>query len=752
MESNPSPSNPQQEKLNEIVERLKTTANIVGGDFGMKVQLGQAGKGSYFNTQEVSITFDPRHILEDPELVELVAVHEGAHRAVSRGPEVIGLKKEEIPQIFDQIGFDFLYQSIEDNAANSWASNRFDYGKELIQKHYRKNIEAADQSEGAFFGTDSPEVRSMVRMLGHTPKFMHYGTEVRRWWIEGKLKDKLDPDLRSCLEKTIQAFENAYKRLPGAHPKEKEVRQKAKERFTNMYSNVWPEYKKLVDQDISEEKLAEMVKEELEKMQQELENQQSPLNDLPPDLRDELEQKIQQATKEFEKQQEQEQKEKEENAEEEGDENTEGEDQETKEEGRPGKTSQREDGESEGKEEGESESTGKEQKEPKVVPLDKLSKELIRALQKIFDKLPQEQKDKLIQQAKKKLAELEDAISKELQSKLSEENAPTHTEIVAIQAEQKAKEEKQENEQMEKEIEEMERNERAEELGKKIESQLTEYDRYYKEVREIVDDLYDKVERIFQPNRQPRWQKGHPSGGRLDLQAAREFERDPSKYTGLWERKTIPQKRDYRFITLVDLSGSMEQPAKNIDPNDPRFQSWDPGFDLEAYQKLPTKLQETFKGVIVLTEVLNKLRIENEVIGFTTGFPGNYKIYKKFEDILNNDMRTKITSMLHERHSYTPTHDATRAASGLLEKKGVKNQFLVTLTDGTPDDPLQTKEVIANIRKNTSQKLMGIGLGAGTEFVGEYYPASLVLPDVSQLSDKLAKLFEEMIRNPEKYK
>ena len=64
--------------------------------------------------------------------------------------------------------------------------------------------------------------------------------------------------------------------------------------------------------------------------------------------------------------------------------------------------------------------------------------------------------------------------------------------------------------------------------------------------------------------------------------------------------------------------------------------------------------------------------------------------------------------------------------------------------------------------KNKNIKTVGCGLGPGTEFVKDYYPASLSLDNIKpteqqkkegqkDFSEAFADLLEDMIRHPEKY-
>ncbi|GIW67156.1 MAG: hypothetical protein KatS3mg096_024 [Candidatus Parcubacteria bacterium] len=104
----------------EVWENLEIIAKRVGGDFRMKVKLGKPGRGSFFNPEDVSITFDPLHIKESPELAKFVAGHEGAHRAITPHPKEIGLSREQIQELYSQIGFGYLQNVIEDMAVNDW--------------------------------------------------------------------------------------------------------------------------------------------------------------------------------------------------------------------------------------------------------------------------------------------------------------------------------------------------------------------------------------------------------------------------------------------------------------------------------------------------------------------------------------------------------------------------------------------------------------------------------------------------------
>jgi len=96
---------PIEEKLEkiEIPEKdwqiLKIIAQRIGGDFRMEVKLGESGGGSFLNSEDNSITFDPLHIRDNIEQAKFVAGHEGSHRASTIYPKKLGLSQEEIREL-----------------------------------------------------------------------------------------------------------------------------------------------------------------------------------------------------------------------------------------------------------------------------------------------------------------------------------------------------------------------------------------------------------------------------------------------------------------------------------------------------------------------------------------------------------------------------------------------------------------------------------------------------------------------------
>ena len=765
------PLKEKPEKI-EISEKdwqvLKIISQRVGGDFRMEVKLGKPGGGSFFNPEDGSITFDPLQIKENPEEAKFVAGHEGSHRAITPHPKELGLSPEKIRELYSQIGFGYLQNVLEDPAVNDWMKKRFPGLREYVKKTYDEQLKKENTV------LSRPDVQRIAEQLGYWPRFAQYGSEVIRDWHQGRFSQKLDPAVEKALKRTIADARKSISTIPNPEKSErKEIIQTAQERFKINTEYIWPEVRKLVEMDLHTEEKRQMLKEfrqkqkELEQKRKEMEEAQKegntqkqeelqkeieglekeldPFNGLPEDVKKELQEQIDKAIQEAAEKLNKEIGEKQKQAQE-AKQRQEQLDEEIKDLEEKAKSAQ-------GKEKEELEKQIQEKKAEKLAqemkqkqaekelkdiqdaldniqsgqempyPEDKLSEETKQELEKLFNKLPRQKREELKDRAQKQLEDFEDEINKDLEGKLNEDKPESHKE--RREREAKEREAEKEREAAEKEKKGLEQ--KLEELRRE---KMTEYDKAYEEVADIVNSLYVRLKKFFLPERHPKWRKGFPTGSRLDLEKAMQAEADPRYLEKIWERKTIPHKFDYRFSILVDLSGSMKG----------------------------KKIEETFKGVVVLAEVLEKLGIQYEILGFSD----SSKIFKEWKEKLSKESRDKLAEMKNWGGGGTETTKATKKAYQELLKNLGKDNFLITLTDGQPNNDESLKEELEKIVKEKKVKLVGIGLGPDTEFVKDFYKAAFSLKQMKvsekerrqgqkDFAEAFADLLEDMINHPENY-
>jgi len=183
-----------------------------------------------------------------------------------------------------------------------------------------------------------------------------------------------------------------------------------------------------------------------------------------------------------------------------------------------------------------------------------------------------------------------------------------------------------------------------------------------------------------------------------------QYEADPRNYTRLWEKKTIPEKYDYRFTLLNDQSGSMRE---------------------------GNKAENDLIAKAMVTEVLTALGIPCEVLGYTDGFDNDgfdndgfdnvVKKYKSFDDDLNEErerLMPELSKIIEEGGGRTPTLKATEIASASLalqERTRTSAHFLITITDGQPTDGSieELQSLVKRLSEENDQVIIGMGIGKG---------------------------------------
>lgn len=371
------------------------------------------------------------------------------------------------------------------------------------------------------------------------------------------------------------------------------------------------------------------------------------------------------------------------------------------------------------------------------IDLDSLSEGLKQKLQDYIDSLPEDVKRKLAEKAKQAIKEYQKGLDVYLEGKLSD-NPERKAEREAEEAKDGDKkpitaDTPRASTPYDPKTYEDQRREFRDIAEAAIKRDETMYEKTRQEVLPIIDELENDLRDIFVQRRANQIHGGFRSGKRVDI-----IKRIQEKAKGIsaiesraWERRDQPDEKDYAITMLIDLSGSMQG----------------------------EKIDETFKAAIVLAEVLNRLSIKTEIIGF------NDRIYEyqSFGQPMSKDIRDKMGGMLRE---VSDTSDTGRArwnddgwaleqASGRLAKqREATEKFLLVLSDGQPiESSMHPRErynlstVIRRIMNETDQKLIGLGIGPDTNHVAGYYPNSVSSIGVKEMAEKLADVIREAIAN-----
>lgn len=258
----------------------------------------------------------------------------------------------------------------------------------------------------------------------------------------------------------------------------------------------------------------------------------------------------------------------------------------------------------------------------------------------------------------------------------------------------------------------------------------------YEEIRHdlapIINSLEQDLRAIFVARSQHRYKAGFNTGRRINIS-----KRMQEKAQGIsavesrsWERRELPSEKDYAISLLVDLSGSMNG----------------------------AKINETFKAVVVLAEVLNRLGINMEILGFNEVLHE----FKPFGRRIEKSQQESLGEMLDEVRSYHASWNddgwAIQQASERLDRQRQSEKFLIVLSDGEPAPSAihggaeyDLKTVVQTITSSTHQKILGLGIGPNTEHVARYYPNSLADVSIEQMAETIADVLRDVIERPQTF-
>ncbi|MCO4746372.1 MAG: hypothetical protein KC912_16365 [Proteobacteria bacterium] len=259
------------------------------------------------------------------------------------------------------------------------------------------------------------------------------------------------------------------------------------------------------------------------------------------------------------------------------------------------------------------------------------------------------------------------------------------------------------------------------------ESAKNQYEEARNDVMPYADAMVAQLERILRPTSYPRWVGGYASGNRVDLRIAMHLEVEAGAYTRMWQRKTLPSKRDPAFMIFLDLSGSM-----NGD-----------------------RIHHGFRGVVLCCEVLERLQIPFAVYGFQD----QVVPFKDFATALDPTTRERIGTMPaevrgnrkggHNRPQHNWDGPCLLRAADLLEEYPAHERMLLLISDGEPSGPSDAdgalKRAVAQVRKGTDIHLVGIGLGPGTDHVERYYPDAIANVSLERFPQALGETIDRLL-------
>jgi len=714
---------PEQQII--ILERkgiLSSLGYFIGKNFEMPIELGiptkqcQSGwrQGLRKMGEKKYLQMNAYDLLNKPmDYLRFVTCHEGGHERVSR-PGIVPL------DIWQQPGFAFMMNAIEDPRMNNFVAESYPKFREQMEEEY-----------GEHMGFELSAAEIAKKKLGYQPRFMQAGYEyIKQWFREAKgeefkIDETLSEEIKEVVEATLASANDSWLRYPSreeADKSEERIRKYAQVSYEINRDEVWPEFKKLIEADMDDQKTQELLKDAQKKQGEGEEGSQGPEGEqaqngvnLPQELKDKLtpeEQKvlegaIKKAIESAKKEQEE------------------------------AEAKQEAEGEGKGEKEQGAPQEGKEGKSGKPIDLASLPDGIKQKIKEYIKSLPEEEQREISEKAQEAFKEFEDALNEELQGKLSDNPKKKAEREESDKPSESETEKPRAPERETPGIDSEELIKFKDRMAKEIKKDANVYETMRQEVLPLIDKLETELREIFFARKAKGWESGFRTGKRIDIKKRiqEKAKSVPAMESKAWQKRELPDEKDYAISLLVDLSGSMENDGK---------------------------IQETFKAIIVLAEVLNRLSINLAILGFNSQL---YE-YQTFNQQFSKQLRETMGGMIQET-SYRKEHGVstktdtgfatTRAVEDLLKQKA-DNKFLITLTDGIPEPvpehataEFELKNVIKKVLAETDVRLIGLGIGRGTEHVGTYYPNSIANVQVEEMEEKLAGLIKDVIANYDKF-
>ena len=248
---------------------------------------------------------------------------------------------------------------------------------------------------------------------------------------------------------------------------------------------------------------------------------------------------------------------------------------------------------------------------------------------------------------------------------------------------------------------------------------------YHNTVREIaptINSLENDLRAIFQKRRQSHRESGRRSGPSLNINRfiAERASGKPAIETKAFEAKTRPLEKDYAVLILVDVSGSMRD-----------------------------KIHPAFAATVACTEALSRLKIQHAIYGFNDALHP----YKLLDEKTDPIALEKIEGDVHtDAAAYNNDGWAVQQVAKKLMTAQERERILIVLSDGLPvpsskysGDQYDLKKTTGEIEAGRKIRLMGLGMGPGTEHVNTYYSNSRANIPIEDLPHELSTVLREAI-------
>ena len=272
-------------------------------------------------------------------------------------------------------------------------------------------------------------------------------------------------------------------------------------------------------------------------------------------------------------------------------------------------------------------------------------------------------------------------------------------------------------------------------VGKNNKARIKQREKYHgqekhdKFISYTSEEVFKTLRTILTERKLRRLLTGHKSGASVGIakRVSELADKVPEQLTKSWQKRDKPDKLDYVFNILVDLSASMRGDGKVF---------------------------HAINACESLSRALTKLSIPVSIMGFNSAIWH----YKDFRQKMNDDLYEKMREhmmlevLVSHRGGYNSDGWALIQATNKLERQSSSKKFQVVISDGQPapfpthaSNKFALKPIISRIMATTKQGLVGLGIGDGTQHVETYYPIAKGCIKPKDLAYEMGQLVTQVI-------
>lgn len=262
---------------------------------------------------------------------------------------------------------------------------------------------------------------------------------------------------------------------------------------------------------------------------------------------------------------------------------------------------------------------------------------------------------------------------------------------------------------------------------KKREDEFLEKNAYSKLIasfKNLADNVFTVFDRLLKPNSDVEYEDRAKSGPRLDIERAVRAVMGAITKLDVFQKRSDPSSKNYRFSLLLDASGSMKNGSKERG-----------GLGLAAL----------FMDVFERLEIPYSLDAFNDDYFALKGFADNMKLVAKRNQFFNElragpwgrggtSLRKGVAGILERIRKERKTNPRAR-------------EFLFVLTDGdeTSGEGMPVKAQCEAAAKE-GIIIVGIGIGEGMDAVKKHFPIHLVEANPEKLPELITEFIREYVR------